>query len=113
MTTADPTAVHSHVLESLAELELGVEMEAEAVAAVDAHGPQRLANVRAMLAGRRRVLERHAPHTMVVSAGNTVIATGRTPMCAYCRRPWPCDDYTDTAAGISDFYGDTPPGGTP
>lgn len=59
---------------------------------VAAHDPD---TVRALLAARRRILERHAPHS-ADSVGYSWCGHHRPSG----RDPWPCDDYRDAAGDL-------------
>lgn len=48
----------------------------------------------AALAGRRRILERHAPHDGAPACSSCVDYIGGD------RQEWPCEDYLDAAAGL-------------
>jgi hypothetical protein len=53
------------------------------------------------LAGRRRILERHAPaHTRVTPDGQRGTTSCRNGRCYATGELWPCPDYHDAAAGL-------------
>jgi hypothetical protein len=52
-----------------------------------------------VLAGRRRILERHAPSTVLLP--HLIDRAGTTaPACSGCDDTWMCADYRDAAAGL-------------
>lgn len=87
--------------------ELG-RVEAETHAAVLA-GLDRLADLAddAVLRGRRRIIERHAPYTI----DTPLAGRNRGTWCEDHRKlggPWPCADYRDAAADLLPEGGPTP-----
>lgn len=54
----------------------------------------------AVLAGRRRIIERHAPSVTTLPHYVDQARTRTAPACDGCDGTWPCDDYRDAAADL-------------
>jgi hypothetical protein len=63
----------------------------------------RPARVQAEIDAKRRVLDRHAPHSMGQCTECEAPHWG-VQVCNHCQRAWPCPDVRDVAAAYTDHH---------